>query len=63
MDVSGMYWEVYDDQDANDFQYVGYVDLSGQEIVAKVTTNLALQVAEIYRTNGKNTEVRVYRED
>lgn len=61
MDVSGMYWEVYDDQSADEFDYVGYVDLSGETVVVEIKENLAMQVAEILRANGSNTEVRVYK--
>lgn len=61
MDVNGMYWEIYDDQQAEDFDYVGYTNLSGEPIVTEISGNLALQVAEILRANGHNTEVRVYR--
>jgi hypothetical protein len=56
-----MYWEVYDDQEAKDFDYIGYTDLSGTPVTDKVAANLAAQVAEIKRTNGQRTEVRVYR--
>lgn len=61
MDVKGMYWEIYDDQQAEDFDYVGYTNLSGEAVVTEISDNLALQVAEILRANGHNTEVRVYR--
>ena len=62
MDVSQMYWEEYDNQNSSDFDYVGYIDLSGNEVVSPVGSNLAQQVAEIYRCNGKNTVVKVYKD-
>ena len=61
IDVSNMYWETYDDQSAKDFDYVGYVNISGENVVEEVSDNLTLQVAEIKRTNGQHTEVRVYK--
>ena len=63
LDLSSMYWEDYDDQDSADFNYVGYIDLSGRQRVDVVQSNLIAQVAEILRVNGKSTEVRVYRDD
>lgn len=62
IDVSGMYWESYDDQDAEDFDYVGYTDLCGKDVVVKVEDNLALQVSEIKRLNGQDTVIKVYKE-
>lgn len=61
IDVSTMYWETYDDQSSEDFDYVGYINISGEHIVEEVASNLTMQVAEIRRTNGQHTEVRVYR--
>jgi len=61
VDVTNMYWEGYDDQDSKDFDFVGYVDLSGNEVVVEVSDNLAAQVAEIKRCNGHKTQVRVYK--
>lgn len=61
MNVSGMYWETYDDQNDADFKYVVYTDLSGKQIVENITKNLAAMVNEIKRLNGQRTEVRVYR--
>ena len=61
MDVSGMYWETYDDQNGADFKYVGYIDLSGKQVVTEIVENLAAMVNEIKRLNGQRTEVRVYR--
>ena len=60
MDTAEMYWEVYDDQDDMDFQYVGYIDSTG-EWVREEITNLTDQVNEIRRQYGKNIEIRVYR--
>lgn len=61
MDTRNMYWEIYDDQSSNDFDLVGYVSLSGSEVVVPIEGDLAQQVAEIRRTNGYNTEVKVYQ--
>lgn len=61
MDLRGMYWEIYDDQNEEDFDFVGYENLAGEQITAPIEDNLAMQVAEILRANGHNTEVRVYK--
>lgn len=61
LDIDKMYWETYDDQDGKDFAFVSYVGLTGERTVVEAADNLASQVAEIRRTNGSNTEVRVYR--
>ncbi len=61
IDVTGRYWETYDDQESSDFNYVGYQSLGGDQVVESISSDLAMQVAEIKRKNGKSTEVRVYR--
>lgn len=53
-----LYWESYDDQNSEDFQYVG---VAGE--VPVPIDNLDVQVREIYRTRGHNVEIRVYREE
>lgn len=61
MDLTGAYWEIYDDQESKDFDFVHYKSLKGDDVVVAVEDNLARQCAEIYRVNGKNTEIKVYR--
>lgn len=60
MDTAEMYWEVYDDQDDMNFQYVGYIDFEGKQVLDKIK-DLSAQVNEIRRQYGKNIEIRVYR--
>ncbi len=62
MDTAEMYWEVYDDQDDMDFQYVGYIDFEGKRVLDKIK-DLAAQVNEIRRQYGKDIEIRVYRSE
>ncbi len=62
MNVTSMYWEIYDDQSAEEFSYIGYTDLEGKDVVVPISSNLARQVAEIRRTNGDDVEVKVYRD-
>lgn len=62
MDTAEMYWEVYDDQDDMNFQYVGYVDFEGKQVLDKIK-DLASQVNEIRRQYGKDIEIRVYRSE
>lgn len=61
MDTSTMYWETYDDQDGTDFDYLSYVGLDGRPRLDAIGMNIAMQVAEIRRVNGQNTDIRVYR--
>lgn len=61
MDTSTMYWETYDDQDGKDFDYLSYVGLDGRPRLDAIGMNIAMQVAEIRRVNGQNTDIRVYR--
>lgn len=62
MDTAEMYWEVYDDQDDMNFQYVGYIDFEGKRVLDKVK-DLSAQVNEIRRQYGKDIEIRVYRSE
>lgn len=61
MNAADMDWEIYDDQDDDVFTHIGYVDLSGTPHFEPIINKLVLQVAEIKRKNGNNTEIRVYR--
>lgn len=62
MNTSNMYWEIYDDQDAADFSLVGYMSLSGEQVVIPIEENLPRQVSEIRRANGSDTDIRLYRQ-
>lgn len=62
MDTAEMYWEVYDDQDDMNFQYVGYIDFEGKQVLDKIK-DLSAQVNEIRRQYGKDIEIRVYRSE
>ena len=63
VDKNNMYWETYDDQTSADFDYVGYMDLHGIEQMLPIEANLAAQIAEIRRSVGMNTEIRVYKNE
>ena len=60
--MSSGYWEIYDDQSADDFKSLSYVNLSGETVRVPITGDLDMQVHEIRRTNGDDTEVRLYKE-
>ncbi len=57
VDASDMYWEIYDDQQTEDFDYIG---IAGGDI--QPLTDIEVQVAELYRLYGRRVEIRVYRE-
>lgn len=57
-DLQSLYFEEYDDQDGNDFDYVGVVGKDPIKI-----TNLTEQVNEFRRLYGRNTVIRVYKEE
>ena len=56
--IDNMYWETYDDQDTNDFDFIG---VEGSDEMEELT-NIEEQVAELQRVYGKRVEIRVYRE-
>ena len=60
MNVTDAYWEVYDDQDESDFNYLSYIDRTGKEVIEKIN-NLDKQVYEIRRVNGRVTQIKVYK--
>lgn len=60
MVLTDAYWEVYDDQDESDFNYLSYIDRTGKEVIEKID-NLDKQVYEIRRVNGKATQIKVYK--
>lgn len=60
MNLTDAYWEVYDDQDESDFNYLSYIDRTGKEVIEKIN-NLDKQVYEIRRVNGKVTQIKVYK--
>ena len=60
MSLTDAYWEVYDDQDESDFNYLSYIDRTGKEVIEKIN-NLDKQVYEIRRVNGKVTQIKVYK--
>lgn len=60
MDLTDAYWEVYDDQDESDFNYLSYIDRTGKEVIEKIN-NLDKQVYEIRRVNGRVTQIKVYK--
>lgn len=60
MDLTDAYWEVYDDQDESDFNYLSYIDRTGKEVIEKID-NLDKQVYEIRRVNGRATQIKVYK--
>lgn len=61
MDKDSMYWEIYDDQESKSFDFVGYTNLAGEDILAPVEGNLSAQVSEIRRLNGADIEIKVYK--
>lgn len=60
MNLTDAYWEVYDDQDESDFNYLSYIDRTGNEVIEKIN-NLDKQVYEIRRVNGRVTQIKVYK--
>lgn len=56
------YWEIYDDQTAEDFTFLSYTDLSGKEVRVDIAEDLETQVHEIRRANGMDTEIRIHKE-
>ena len=60
MNLTDAYWEVYDDQDESDFNYLSYIDRTGKEVIEKIN-DLDKQVYEIRRVNGKATQIKVYK--
>lgn len=60
MNLTDAYWEVYDDQDESDFNYLSYIDRTGKEVIEKIN-NLDKQVYEIRRVNGRVTQIKVYK--
>ena len=60
MKLTDAYWEVYDDQDESDFNYLSYIDRTGKEVIEKIN-NLDKQVYEIRRVNGRVTQIKVYK--
>lgn len=60
MVLTDAYWEVYDDQDESDFNYLSYIDRTGKEVIEKID-NLDKQVYEIRRVNGRATQIKVYK--
>lgn len=60
MNVTDAYWEVYDDQDESDFNYLSYIDRTGKEVIEKIN-DLDKQVYEIRRVNGRATQIKVYK--
>ena len=60
MNLTDAYWEVYDDQDESDFNYLSYIDRTGKEVMEKIN-NLDKQVYEIRRVNGRVTQIKVYK--
>ena len=60
MNLTEAYWEVYDDQDESDFNYLSYIDRTGKEVIEKIN-NLDKQVYEIRRVNGRVTQIKVYK--
>ena len=60
MSLADAYWEVYDDQDESDFNYLSYIDRTGKEVIEKIN-NLDKQVYEIRRVNGRVTQIKVYK--
>lgn len=59
MDLTGKYWEIYDDQEGEDWKYLSYENRSGVEVVEEVS-DLEAQVIEIKRLHGQNTVIKVY---
>lgn len=54
------YWEIYDDQDDADFNYLSYVNRVGEDVIEKIE-DIDRQVYEIRRVNGKATQIKVYK--
>lgn len=58
--LENAYWEIYDDQDGADFNYLSYVNRVGEDVIEKVE-DIDRQVYEIRRVNGKATPIKVYK--
>ena len=56
------YWEIYDDQSADDFTFLSYVNLSGETVKVDINDDLENLVHEIRRINGQDTEIRIHKE-
>ncbi len=55
-------WETYDDQTSEDgFVKLVYTSLKGEKVTLPIEKDLAAQAEEIYRCNGKDTEIILYR--
>lgn len=55
-------WETYDDQTSADgFSELEYTALSGNKVRVPIGEDLAAQAAEIYRCNGVDTVIILYR--
>lgn len=59
--MSERYWEIYDDQDGDGFSTLSYINLSGETVEVAVESDLAKQVFEIRRCNGKDVEIKLYK--
>ena len=55
------YWEMYDDQDGKDFDYVNYTNIAGEDVTEAISEDLEKQVNEIRRLNGSDTAVKLLR--
>lgn len=55
------YWEMYDDQDGKDFDYVNYTNIAGEDVTESISEDLEKQVNEIRRLNGSDTAVKLLR--
>lgn len=62
MNTADMYWEDYEDQDASEFQYVGYTDYKGEQVLEPIK-DLIAQVKEVRRQYGSSAVIRVYRSE
>lgn len=61
MSATDRYWEEYDGQDVAGFKDLSYTSLSGSVVTVPIEPNIDMQVAEIYRANGSNTNIRIYK--
>ena len=57
MNLTDAYWEVYDDQDESDFNYLSYIDRTGKEVIEEIN-KLDKQVNEIRRVNGREKKIK-----
>lgn len=58
-----LYWEDYSSQDPSEYQYLGYEDRSGNYVLVAIEDDIDAQLDEIYRSNGRNVNVRIYRQE